>query len=199
MADDKTISVYDTRTAQYRVLVDSIGEPAGLKKFIAALPAGGRALDLGCGVGNCATIMAKRGLAVECIDASAEMVKSAIELYGLSARHAGFADLDDCDLYDGIWANFSLLHAAKSELPQHIAAVHRALRSNGVFFIALKIGDGESRDDFGRFYAYYQKTELQDVVEQAGFRVFESIGGIDKGLAGHLSEWVGLLCRKLSQ
>lgn len=196
MADSQTIDVYNTRTDQYRDMVAAIGVPAGLKKFIAAVPAGGRVLDFGCGVGNCAAVMIEHGLETECLDASAEMVKIAADLYGISVRHASFSALDAIDYFDGIWANFSLLHAPKPDLLAHLAAIHRALQAGGVFFIALKIGDGEERDAFGRFYAYYQPAELVGMVERAGFTIGETIGGVDKGLAGTMSEWIGLLCHK---
>lgn len=199
MADARTIDVYNSRNDQYRKLVESIGEPAGLKKFIAAVPSKGTVLDFGCGVGNCAAIMRDRGLQTDCIDASPEMVKSAAAIFNLDVRLASFSELNDRDYYDGIWANFSLLHAPKAEFPNHIDAIYRALRLNGVFFIALKIGNGEKRDELGRFYAYYEKTELVSLIEKAGFAIDEVISGADKGLAGDVSEWVGLLCHKQSR
>ena len=196
MADSKTIGVYDQRTDEYRQMIDTIGEPASLKLFVAAVPAHGRVLDFGCGVGNCAAVMTARGLQTECLDASAEMVKIAADIYGLTVTHASFSTLDKVDYYDGVWANFSLLHAPKSDFVTHVESVYESLRHGGVFFIALKIGTGEERDGFGRFYAYYQPQELVDILQQCGFTISEKVGGMDKGLAGTVSPWIGLLCTK---
>ena len=43
-----------------------------------------------------------------------------------AARQARFDELEVQGVYDGIWANFSLLHAPKSEFPGHLARIRRA-------------------------------------------------------------------------
>ena len=65
---------------------------------------------------------------------------------GVDAQLAGFDDVSGVAVYDGIWANFSLLHAPKADMPRHLAAVARALRPGGVLSIGLKTGTGEASD-----------------------------------------------------
>ena len=74
MRDCQTIDVYNRRAADYADLVAKGTASAQLERFISVLPGAGRALDLGCGPGNSARLMARTGLTVDATDASPEMV-----------------------------------------------------------------------------------------------------------------------------
>ena len=79
-------------------------------------------LDWGSGPGYLTNRMRQAGLKPVCGDASAEMVAAAQQDFGLEARQEPFSALQAVSLYQGIWANFSLLHAERADFPQHIAA-----------------------------------------------------------------------------
>ncbi|MDF1803806.1 class I SAM-dependent methyltransferase [Thalassovita sp.] len=190
--DSKTIRTYDTHADEYaRVTFTDKPDPF-LQAFIDAVPKGGRVLDLGCGPGTFANLMAQTGLSVDATDASAEMVTRAAQHPGVSAQQATFDDLTARNLYDGIWANFSLLHAPRAAMPHHLAAIHTALRPHGAFHLAVKTGEGEHRDRLGRFYTYYSPEALTALLETAGFTVQKITPGRDKGLDGSLSDWISV-------
>ena len=197
MGDKQTIDVYNQNIEKFRSLVTKLPYTKTLKAFIRRFDKGAVILDFGCGIGDSAAIMREEGLLPVCIDGSDEMVETANQLYQLDADVALFSDLVDVSLYDGIWANFSLLHATKSEFKTHINAIHLALKPQSWFFVGLKLGHGQRRDKFGRFYAYYGEEELQFLLEQAGFRIDEKIHGKSKGMAGIDEPWLGLICQKI--
>jgi SAM-dependent methyltransferase len=192
--DDETLAVYAAQAQDYADMVAQEATP-GLPRFISALAPGARVLDLGCGPGQCAVEMAAHGLTVEATDASAEMVALALAR-GIAARVAVFADLSAQGRYDGIWANFSLLHAAKSDLPDALARIHAALVPNGLFHIGMKLGTGEHRDAIGRFYAYYSEGELLQHLTTAGFTPEHIEHGEGAGLSGEVSPWILVQSRK---
>lgn len=163
-----------------------------LAAFIGALPEGGSVLDLGCGPGASAAVMAAAGLKVIAFDPVPQMVILADQHEGVEAREAGFDDVSGIDLYDGIWANFSLLHAAREDMPRHLASIAEALKPGGRFHIAVKTGEGSRRDGLGRLYTYYTKDELTRLLEDAGMRVVASDEGVGTGLDGTESAWVSL-------
>lgn len=194
MSDDKTIAVYDARARDYVDLVARNRPDRDLRAFMQALPAGAEVLDLGCGPGNSAAILQEAGFKVEAMDASAEMVAMARDRYGVNARQAVFDDLSGTDLYDGVWANFSLLHAPKSDMPRHLAALRDAIKPGGVLHIGLKLGEGEHRDKIGRLYSYYEEAELVALLEAAGFRPRTPRFGEEAGLSGEVAKFIILLC-----
>ncbi|MFC3119009.1 methyltransferase domain-containing protein [Jhaorihella thermophila] len=107
MSDPDTIRLYDRQADRYADLTDghNAADPL-LAAFIAACPKGARVLDLGCGPGASAAAMARAGLRVDAIDASAEMVARAGAHEGVTAWRATFDELGQEAIHDGVWANF---------------------------------------------------------------------------------------------
>ncbi|MDA7425220.1 class I SAM-dependent DNA methyltransferase [Thalassococcus lentus] len=193
MSDPKTIGVYDARAQDYATLTGTEEPDETLRAFMAALPDAARVLDLGCGPGGASAHMAKAGFQVDAWDASAAMVELASKIPGVSARQARFDDLDAIGEYDAVWANFSLLHAPLAEIPSHLTAIKRALKSGGLFHIAVKEGEGENRDAIGRRYSYFTRDSLSDLLNQAGLTPGPWKSGRDKGLSGKIDPWIATL------
>ena len=191
MADKETLRVYDAKAADYAKLIDSdTKENPYLERFIARLPTGGRVLDLGCGPGLAATHMANAGLQVDAMDGSAEMVAMATQHDGVTAWQATFDQITGTDIYDGIWANFCLLHASKEAMPHHLAAMVTALKPGGAFHIGMKLGSGSQRDAIGRLYSYYSEPELITLLGAAGLTAGETDHGRTVGLDGTEADWI---------
>ena len=196
MSDRETLAVYAKRAGDYARRFGKAGESPHVKAFLQEVPAGGRVLDLGCGPGHTAAAMEKAGYQVDALDASPELAAIAREQHGLNVRIATFDQLDDFEHYDGIYANFSLLHAPKADMPGNLARIARALKPQGAFHIGLKAGTGEKRDTIGRFYAYYEMDELNRLLSDAGFNVIREATGEEAGLDGTVAPWIILLARK---
>ena len=191
MTDKETLRVYDAKAADYAKLIDSdTKENPYLERFIARLPTGGRVLDLGCGPGLAATRMANAGLQVDAMDGSAEMVAMATQHDGVTAWQATFDQITGTDIYDGIWANFCLLHASKEAMPHHLAAMVTALKPGGAFHIGMKLGSGSQRDAIGRLYSYYSEPELIALLGAAGLTAGETDHGRTVGLDGTEADWI---------
>lgn len=189
-ADDETLKVYAAQADRYAQVFDTQRKDPWLEAFLAAMPAGGSVLELGCGPGRIAGVMQAAGLRVDAVDASPEMVALAKSLHGVVARIARFDQIDGDKIYDGVWANFSLLHAPKSAFPEHLARLAAALTPGGRLHLGLKAGTGEGRDHLGRFYAYYEEQELRDLLTEAGFTVEKVDHGASPGLAGPVEPWL---------
>ena len=183
-ADERTIAAYDARAGAYAERFDAAGPDRNLQDFIAALATGARVLDLGCGPGNASAFMRAAGLKPDPIDASAKMVALANARHAIGARLATFDDIGGVGEYEAVWANFSLLHAARGDLPRHLSAIHRALKPGGIFHIGMKTGSGAARDGIDRLYTYVTRPELLGLLAGAGFAVMDITEGSEVGLAG---------------
>lgn len=196
MSDKETLNVYDAKAEEYAQLTSNDAHSVDLSTFIQNVKTGGRVLDFGCGPGHYAAQMAQAGLVAEASDASSEMVKLANQVEGVRARCETFDALDAVDHYDGIFANFSLLHAPRDAVAGHFEQISRALTSGGVFHIGMKTGSGETRDKIGRRYCYFTETELEDMMNANELTVIYRNSGCDKGLDGSMADWVSLQGRK---
>ncbi len=196
MADDQTLGVYAHKARDYADRFATGSPGPRLTAFIDSLPKGGRVLDLGCGPGRAAAVMKAAGLDVDAWDASPEMAALAADRFGLAVRIATFDDLDATEIYDGVYANFSLLHAPKADMPGHLAAIARALKPGGHLHLGLKTGTGEGRDSLGRFYAYYTDPELTGLLAAAGITILTRATGAEAGLGGTVDPWIILKARK---
>jgi SAM-dependent methyltransferase len=191
--DDETLAYYGRAAGEYAARTAHLDKCLALDGFIAALPKGARVLDLGCGPGVMAARMAAEGLSVLATDAVPEMVKMAGAHPGVEARLARFDDIAGEAEFDGVWANFSLLHAPRGDLPGHLAAIHRALRPGGLFHIGMKTGEGEKRDELGRLYTFVTEDELCGMLGAAGFEVLDVTQGREVGMTGVPEDWVTIL------
>ncbi|ABD53420.1 class I SAM-dependent methyltransferase [Jannaschia sp. CCS1] len=183
MSDDQTLSVYGDAVDRYTATPMEPEHIAALDHFAASVRPGGRVLDLGCGPGLQAETLVAAGLDVDAVDATPAFVEAA-QSRGLNARIAVFEDLPGAEIYYGIWASFSLLHARRDTVSGHVARLAGALSPGGIFFLGMKTGTGEARDGLGRFYSYFSVEELHQMLEDAGLRVTQTVTGRGKGLSG---------------
>ena len=196
-ADQKTLDVYDRYISDYEKLISKELKDTNLDIFMKMIKRDGKVLDLGCGTGTASLELLKNGFAPFPIDASLEMTKVAEALLEIKPRQISFDEIDEHEFYDAIWANFSLLHVKKNKFGEILKRLFFALKERGILFFSLKRGEGESRDDLGRFYSYYEKTEVEKILEKASFRTKKYSEGASFGLAGKKENWMGFFCEKI--
>ena len=196
MVDRETISVYDSRAHEYAELLNKQAPDPQLVAFMRLLPDGGRVLDLGCGPATSSAHLRDAFFRPDPVDASAGMVVLANETYDINARVMTFHEVDMVSEYAGVWANFSLLHAPRADLPQHLGAIAKALLPDGILSIGMKTGSIEARDSIGRMYTYVSVAELSDLIVDSGFSVLAVDEGEGVGLAGDVAPWVVIRARK---
>lgn len=186
MTDYKEITrgTYDSVAEQYaardKELVDETADVyAALNSFAELVPKGGKVLDIGCGTGRDTFFLAERGLQVTGIDFSQAMIERARKLVPSAFFEVkDFEQLDFMNEFDGVWANASLHHVPKEQLPGVLNSIKRALKPGGYCFIKVKHGQADGLRDnekFGkvisRYFAYYGNQELRELIEGAGFSI----------------------------
>ena len=197
IADQKTLDVYDKYISDYQKLISKELKDANLDIFMKMIERDGKVLDLGCGTGTASRELLKNGFAPFPIDASLEMIKVAEALLEIKPRQISFDEIDEHDFYDAIWANFSLLHIKKNKFSDILKQLFLALKEEGILFFSLKRGVGERRDKLGRFYSYYEKSEVEKILENANFQTKNYSEGVSIGLAGDKESWMGFFCEKI--
>jgi predicted TPR repeat methyltransferase len=169
-----------------------------LQAFINAMPQGAHVFDLGCGPATASAYMRDAGLIPDPVDAAQGMVDLANETHAINARVATFDEIDTAADYDGVWANFSLLHAPRAALPRHLNDIYASLNEDGLLHLGMKTGAGTTRDAFDRLYTYFAVNELEHLLETAGFTVVFKREGVEKGMAGTADPYVIIRAKKVT-
>jgi SAM-dependent methyltransferase len=164
--DEETLQFYRSNAQSY---ADWAKAPSTrLRGFLALLPTGGSILELGCGAGNHSAVMLEAGFQVRATDGSPEMAEIASRRLGHPVEALLFHQLNAQEAYDGVWASACLLHVPRDELAGILSRIRHALKPCGVFYASFKIGEGDGRDNLGRYYNYPSPQWLQATYAAAG-------------------------------
>ncbi|MBB3423387.1 SAM-dependent methyltransferase [Rhizobium sp. BK312] len=195
MSTDPTASFYTDNAAIYAARERRLPRQR-LDAFLAALPARATILELGCGSGQDAAYMLSRGFDVTPTDGSAELAREAEKRLGRPVRVMRFEALDATEIFDGIWAEASLLHVPRSALPDIFDRILRALKTGGIFHASFKAGEAEGHDKFGRYYNYPSAVWLKAMLSAGGWKniaMTEADGG---GFDGEPTRWLYVAAHK---
>lgn len=99
-----TDAYYNRNAQQFIDETLSVDMQALYAPFLAELPANAQILDVGCGSGRDALAFQQLGHMVSAFDASAPLAEHASRLLGVSVPVRRFAEVDEVERYDGIWA-----------------------------------------------------------------------------------------------
>ena len=175
---EQTVASYDRDAAAYAARTAAV--PATVRTALAHLAErlgpGARVLEIGSGGGRDALLMEQLGLVVRRTDVTPGFV-------ALLRAHGHACDLLDPLVddpaspdgpYDGVWANASLLHVARDDLPTVLGRLAAVTRPGGLLQVSLKEGDGEGWSTHGtisgpRHFTYWRAADLADVVRAAGW------------------------------
>ncbi|WCK53378.1 class I SAM-dependent methyltransferase [Aneurinibacillus sp. Ricciae_BoGa-3] len=172
---------------QNRVSFDKLANQSGVKwrhrdltiQFISAfqmLLGGSRVLDLGCGAGHDSLRLKRYDLQVQGLDISEVMLQQAKQsVQDVEFIQGDFRSIPTGDsIYDGVWANASLIYITKEDLKKALGEVYRVMKPGGVFFSSYRIGEGSIVVN-NIFNQLYQQEEIEMMLRSEGFRIFDRI------------------------
>lgn len=159
-----TINYYNTNAQDFINGTLSVDFTSIQNTFLNLLPAGATILDFGCGSGRDAKYFLDHGYQVAAVDGSAELCKAASEYTGISVKQMLFEDLDEVEMYDGIWACASILHVKRAELPSIFRKMSAATKSNGIIYVSFKYGDFEGERN-GRYFTDMTEDSMAQLLE----------------------------------
>jgi len=175
----------------------------GTDAFIKMLAPNGRVLDAGCGSGVKTRYLTKHGVRVLGIDFSETLIGIA-----RAEVDAEFGVMDMraapqmSETFDGVFAQASLLHIPRADMPGVVAGLASRLNPKGHFYVAVKgVRDGspleetKEESDYGysyrRFFSYFRPEEVESYLVQAGLAVVYR----DVRVTGN-TEWIQVIGQK---
>ncbi|MCR9240902.1 MAG: class I SAM-dependent methyltransferase [Rhodobiaceae bacterium] len=191
--DAKTLDYYSGDAESYLASrPDNVSRH--LHEFLERLAPGACILELGCGAGRDSKAMIAAGFDVDPTDGVTEIAAIAAERLQRDVRLMRFDELDASNEYDAVWANASLHHVPRSQLPPVLQSVFQALKPGGLHFANYKRGTVDSRDAKDRHYTHLTLESLRGLY--SGSADWEIVtchayeGG--DGYEGSNSPWVAI-------
>lgn len=173
--------------------------PPLLTEWLQRLPAGASLLDLGCGGGQDAGDLNRRGYRVVGVDRTSALLLAGRRRYGsLPLIRADLRNLPfQAMSFDGLWAAASLMHLPKQDARCILADLCRLVRPGGLFAATVTHGV-KSRlvtDGWvpGRYFARWRKDELARAVRRAGWKILELKVVTNRERKGR---WLNLLAQR---
>ncbi|MBM3632000.1 MAG: class I SAM-dependent methyltransferase [Alphaproteobacteria bacterium] len=136
---DKTIDYYDHNAQAFYERTIKVDVTDGYEKVLRCLPEKAHILDAGCGVGRDTKYFLSKGHSVSAFDASEKMVELAIKETGANITHSTFQELNFENMFDGVWAQASLLDIPYNTTQEIDQNIHRALVPNGIFYASYTV------------------------------------------------------------
>lgn len=162
---DETLNYYNENASDYinKTINGDMSEQ--IKRFIVLLPDKAHILDFGCGSGRDSKYFIEHGYTVTATDGSNEMCKLASKYIGQDVKCMKFDELNDKEVYDGIWACSSILHVKREELPGILKKMIDAIKEGGIIYTCFKDGDKEIIEG-NRYYNYITEEILENMLKQ---------------------------------
>lgn len=180
----ETCGCYDANANSYGEASEGYDRFPGLRaevvEFAQLAPRRLPVLDLGCGGGRDARLLASLGRTVIAGDYAPAMLEWARGRSRDEGRTLGFLRLNALALplrdasVAGVWASGSLLHIPSAEMERALAEVHRVLAPTGLAAISMRIGDDEGWKEGGsldgrRWFTFVDPDAFTGCLEAAGF------------------------------
>jgi SAM-dependent methyltransferase len=133
--------------------------------FLSYLDKGAHILDAGCGSGRDSKAFIEKGYRVTSFDSSKELVKIAAKYIGQQVKLMSFSQLDQTDIYDGVWCCASLIHVSMNKLLSSVILLKNALQENGIMYISFKYGK-EERFTEGRNFTDMNENRINRLINK---------------------------------
>jgi SAM-dependent methyltransferase len=156
-------------------------------------------LDLGCGPGRDLTRFSAMGHVAIGVEGAEQLAQMARTASGCEVWQQDFLALDlPPARFDGIFANASLFHVPRQELPRVLRELHATLKEEGVLFASNPRGANDEGWNRGRYGAYHDHDAWRAFIEAAGFVEIEHYYR-PAGLPREQQPWLATVSRKTSK
>lgn len=191
-----TIQYYDRNAKDFIGSTITVDFTTTQSYFTSKLKNGSHILDFGCGSGRDTKYFLEQGYQVTAIDGSAELCKLASEYVGIQVKHKMFQELDEEEVYDGVWACSSILHLPFAELKDVFCRIRAALKKSGVFYTSFKYGNFEGERN-GRYFTDMTEDRFSVFLKDVGGLKLEEEWVTSDVRPGRGDEkWLNIILRK---
>lgn len=194
---DNTIAYYNINADNFVENTQNADMHLAQERFLQQLSKNASILDFGCGSGRDTRFFLEKGYHVTATDGSAEICRLASAFTGIEVKQMLFQELDETNIYDGIWACSSILHLPKNELLSVMRKMCAALKDAGIIYTSFKYGDFEGERN-GRYFVDFTEDAFRDFIKEVPeIIIVESwiTGDVRPGRGEE--KWLNLMLKKI--
>ena len=192
----KTLNYYNVNAKTFTQNTINVDFKSTQERFLKTLPCASSILDFGCGSGRDTKYFLSQGYNVTAIDGSEELCRLASEYTGIPVKHMLFQDLEEENVYDGIWACSSILHLPYQELKSVLNKMAQALKENGIVYTSFKYGTFEGERN-GRYFTDMTEEKFETLLKEIeAFHIEEQWVTSDVRPDRGDEKWLNLILRK---
>lgn len=199
MSNYNTLKYYNENSELYFEQTIKADLTACYKKFEKELPEDAYILDFGCGSGRDSKYFIDKGYKVKAIDGSQGMCDLAKRYINQDVVCMKFEELNEAEVYDGIWACSSILHVEKENLKDILERMINALKKSGVIYASFKKGTTyEIKEE--KYYNNITREEIEKIINSIDKNIkitdyFET-GSTTKRLGDNEVVWCNFIIKK---
>jgi SAM-dependent methyltransferase len=161
-----------------------------------AVAAAADILDLGCGPGRDLKTLRALGHRPVGLEGTPSFAQMARQHSGCEVWEQSFLALAlPPERFDGVFANASLFHVPRQELPRVLTDLHGTLRPGGVLFSSNPRGQGQEGWQGGRYGVFHDLEGWRSHLVGAGFEELEHYYR-PEGLPRAQQNWLATVWRK---
>jgi SAM-dependent methyltransferase len=194
--NNNTIDYYNINAHQFTNSTINVNLTITQDHFLEYFPPASIILDLGCGSGRDTKYFISKGYQVFSTDGSRQLCEIATHNTGIQVKHQQFQELNEIEIYDGIWACSSILHLPLPELKEVMLKIHTALKQDGILYTSFKYGEFEGMRD-GRYFTDMTEEKIKTLLSDIGiFEVLEQWITKDVRPERGDEKWLNLILKK---
>lgn len=173
-----TVQTYDKYAASWANDHDTAVDYSSIISKLKELRPRGTVIDIGCGSGQDAELLAPVDYEYLGIDAAAGMVELARSRHPkLAFKQINLYQLSQLALrFDVFWCNAVLLHIPRRRINEALQAISSVIKANGIGYISMKDGDAEifeerekSDRQEKRVFVFWREDDFVKVLQRNGF------------------------------
>lgn len=158
-----------------------------------------RILDFGCGPGRDLATLTRLGHVAIGLEGAAPFVAMARLDTGCEVWEQDFLHLELPEgSFDGVFANASLFHVPRQELPRVLRELNASLKAGGILFSSNPHGDNREGWNRDRYGAYHDLEAWEHYLRESGFELLMHFYR-PAGLPRAQQPWLACVARKRSK
>lgn len=168
---NSTLQYYKENYIQFSKETINLDLSENYEDFLKLLTKKSKILDIGCGTGRDSSFFISKSFDVTSIDPVVEFKQIAKDHFDIDIIQKSFLDLDYTNLFNGIWANASLLHVSFEDHKKVFHRLYRALTKNGVLYCSYKYGNNQFSKNGRKFYSFQKESFSNFIQEKTKFKI----------------------------